>query len=74
LTQIFLKAQRKMGKPKTIDSLFKKTDANHSELNTPLNRPLVTDLDPPVTDEFKSSTLKSDATSLKRYQGLCLQI
>lgn len=63
-----------MGKPKTIDSLFKKTNVNHSELNTPQNRPLVTDLDLLVTDEFKSPTLKSDATSLKRDQGLCLQI
>jgi hypothetical protein len=35
-----------MSREKTIDSFFKKKDASHSEVDsdTPLNRPLATDL------------------------------
>jgi hypothetical protein len=51
-----------MGKLKTINSFFKKKDVSHFdtaaapdfEVNTPLDRPLATDLNAPVTDERPS--------------------
>jgi len=65
-----------MSRPKTIDSFFKKKDASHSEVNsdTPLNRPLATDLNASVTDERPSKCPRIlpeeiDATSLQRDPG-----
>jgi hypothetical protein len=51
-----------LGKPKTINSFFKKKDVSHSdtaaapnsEVNTPLDRPLATNLNALVTDERPS--------------------
>jgi hypothetical protein len=76
-----------MGKPKTINSFFKKKDVSHfntaaapdSEVNTPLDRPLATDLNAPVTDERPSKypriqPQEMDATSLEYDPRLCPQI
>jgi hypothetical protein len=53
--------------------------APDSEVNTPLDRPLATDLNAPVTDERPSKYLRiqpaeMDATSLEYDLGLRLQI
>jgi hypothetical protein len=48
-----------MGKPKTINSFFKKEDVSHSntasapdsEVNTPLDKLLAIDLNAPMTDD-----------------------
>jgi len=70
-----------MSRQKTIDSFFKKKDASHSEVNndTPLNRPLATDLNASVTNERPSKCPRIfpeeiDATSLQSDLGKRLQI
>lgn len=70
-----------MGKPKTLDSFFKKKDASQSEVSTctHLERPLATDLEALVTDERPSKCPRiqpeeMNATFLQRDPGLRPQI
>ena len=62
-----------MGKPKTLDSFFKKKDESQSKAN----RPLATNIDAPVIDECPSKCpriqleeIDHDATSLEPNLGL----
>jgi hypothetical protein len=68
-----------MGKPKTLDSFLKRKEASKSEANTPLDRPLATNIDAPVIDEHPSKCPRTqlkeiDATSLEPNIGLRPQI
>ncbi|XP_059436118.1 uncharacterized protein LOC132169045 [Corylus avellana] len=70
-----------MGKPKTLDSFFKKKDGSQSEVSTctHLERPLATDLEALVTNERPSKCPRiqpeeMNATFLERDLGLRPQI
>jgi hypothetical protein len=68
-----------MGKPKTLDSFFKRKEVSQSEVNTPLDRPLATNIDAPVIDERPSKCPRIqleeiDVTSLEPDPGLRPQI
>jgi hypothetical protein len=66
-----------MGKPKTLDSFFKKKDESHSKVNT--DTPLATEIEALVTNERPSKCPRiqpgeMDATTFQRDLGLCPQI
>jgi hypothetical protein len=66
-----------MGKPKTLDSFFKKKYESHSKVNT--NTPLATEIEALVTDERPSKCPRiqleeMDATTFQRDPGLRPQI
>jgi hypothetical protein len=64
-----------MGKPKTLDSFFKRKEASQSKVNAPLDRPLKINIDAPVIDERPSKCQRIqleeiDAISLELDPGL----
>jgi hypothetical protein len=68
-----------MGKPKPLDSLFKRKEASQSEVNAPLDRPSATNIDAPVIDERPSKCPRIqleeiDTTSLEPDPDLRPQI
>ena len=68
-----------MGRPKTLDSFFKRKEVSQSEVNTPLDRPLATNIDAPMIEERPSKCPRIqleeiDATSLEPDPGLRSQI
>ena len=68
-----------MGKPKTLDSFFKRKEVSQSEVNTPLDKPLATNIDALVMDKRPSKCPRIqleeiDAISLEPDHRLRLQI